>query len=150
MDGVPFDANISVVVSIERGRAVAGGAPDRFSSERYYGGIIVSASLDGAQATPTAESEQIQKLWISGVQGVAFDTRPRAWLLDSDGTWKPGIDLGGAQISTSIVGSIWDDGARLWLTGFDGHVWRSPPLNEVYESLRQPAVFPNWPFGTMP
>lgn len=148
-NGATYDANLSSVVSAGLGRVFAGGAPDEFQTDTYYGGITIDADDKGADVDVTMENEPIQKLWFDGNWGVAFDSRPRGWLLEN-GVWTPGIDLGGAAMGSAMISGSFGDGERLWVAGFDGHVWRSPLLSEVYQSLREPAVFSNWPFGVVP
>lgn len=143
VDGEPVDVNLSTVVSVGRGEAMAGGAPDVYPGTSPYTGLIVHADATGARVFRTDTNEQIQKLWVADGRGVAFDTRPRAWLLESDGTWSP-AEIDYAEMANPNVGSLWSDGDRLWVTGFDGHVWRSPPIDDVYQSLRDSFDFSAW------
>lgn len=143
VDGEPVDINLSTVVSIARGEVMAGGAPDVYDGPSPFTGIIVHADATGARIFRTDVDQQIQKLWVADGRGVAFDTRPRAWLLDGDGIWDA-TDINYAEMATQIVGSLWSDGERLWVTGFDGHVWRSPPIVDVYQSLREQFDFSTW------
>lgn len=143
VDGEQVTVNLSTVVSIARGEAMAGGAPDLYEGTSPFTGLIVHADATGAKLFRTDADQQIQKLWVADGLGVAFDTRPRAWLLASDGTWSA-ADIDYAEMATQIVGSLWSDGAQLWVTGFDGHVWRSPPLVDVYQSLRDRFDFSVW------
>lgn len=101
----------------------------------------MDVDASGALVQRTSTNDAIQKLWLSGGEGVAFDSRPRAWLREPDGSWTAGAEQPGVEMETSIVGSMWDDGERVWVAGFDGHVWRSPPRADLYESLRHPDAF---------
>jgi len=140
VDGEPLDVNLSTVVSIGRSEAMAGGAPELFDSTSAFTGLIVHADSTGARLFRTDADQQIQKLWVADGRGVAFDTRPRAWLLESDGTWNS-AEIDYAEMASQTVGSLWSDGTQLWVTGFDGHVWRSPTIADVYQSLRDPFDF---------
>lgn len=143
IEGQPVNVNLATVISIGRGEAIAGGAPDLYDGPSPFTGLIVHADVAVARVFPTDLDQQIQKLWVGNGLGVAFDTRPQAWLLDTDGTWNP-AELDYAEMTSSAAGALWSDGVQLWLTGFDGHVWRSPSIDNVYQSLSEGFDFSVW------